>query len=234
MPPGHKPILCYVTDRRALEAARDSVFRVKLPAKPPRLPRTHCSKPSDSAAAAGVDWIQIREKDLAARALAELVRLAIEATRGTGAKILVNDRLDVALAAGAAGVHLGEMSLPVEAVARVAALRRPHGIPDRRIVPFARSRARGRTRRRGLYFLRPCIRNAVQGGVRPAAGNRTPARSLRGGANSGARHRRRESRKCGFVHCRRRGGNRGDPAVSGIAGRGCPAASELVPRALAI
>jgi thiamine-phosphate pyrophosphorylase len=68
-------------------------------------------------AAAGVDWIQIREKDLEARALAELVRLAITAARETRASILVNDRLDVALAAGAAGVHLGETSLPVKAVA---------------------------------------------------------------------------------------------------------------------
>jgi len=69
------------------------------------------------AAAAGVNWIQIREKDLGTLALAELARLAGAATRETGARILVNDRLDVALAAGAAGVHLGEMSLPVETVA---------------------------------------------------------------------------------------------------------------------
>jgi thiamine-phosphate pyrophosphorylase len=69
------------------------------------------------AAAAGINWIQIREKDLGTLALAELARLAVAATRGTGARILVNDRLDVALTAGAAGVHLGEMSLPVETVA---------------------------------------------------------------------------------------------------------------------
>jgi thiamine-phosphate pyrophosphorylase len=69
------------------------------------------------AAAAGINWIQIREKDLGTRALAELVRLAGAATHKTGARILVNDRLDVALSTGAAGVHLGEMSLPVETVA---------------------------------------------------------------------------------------------------------------------
>lgn len=69
------------------------------------------------AAAAGINWIQIREKDLGTLALAELVRLAVAATRETGARILVNDRLDVALATSAAGVHLGEMSLPVETVA---------------------------------------------------------------------------------------------------------------------
>jgi len=69
------------------------------------------------AAQAGADWIQIREKDLDARPLAELVRSALAETRETGARILVNDRLDVALAAGAAGVHLGGASLPAEIVA---------------------------------------------------------------------------------------------------------------------
>jgi thiamine-phosphate pyrophosphorylase len=103
LPPARKPILCYVTDRRALESA---------PGTDPLLSAIR------NAAAVGVDWIQIREKDLEARALAALVRLAMDGTRGTGAKILVNDRLDVAIAASAAGVHLGEMSLPVETVAQ--------------------------------------------------------------------------------------------------------------------
>jgi len=70
-----------------------------------------------SAAAAGVDWIQIREKDLETRALFELVRVAVADTRASGTLILVNDRLDVALAAGAGGVHLGEKSIPVNEVA---------------------------------------------------------------------------------------------------------------------
>jgi thiamine-phosphate pyrophosphorylase len=70
------------------------------------------------AATAGVDWIQIREKDLPGRDLLELVRGAIAAIRETKTKILVNDRLDVAVAAGADGVHLGETSLPVEEVAQ--------------------------------------------------------------------------------------------------------------------
>jgi thiamine-phosphate pyrophosphorylase len=68
------------------------------------------------AAEAGVDWIQIREKDLEARALVELARFAVAETRATAARVLVNDRLDVALAATAAGVHLGEKSSPLEKV----------------------------------------------------------------------------------------------------------------------
>jgi thiamine-phosphate pyrophosphorylase len=68
------------------------------------------------AAAAGAGWIQIREKDLDSRSLVELARFAVVETRGTSARVLVNDRLDVALAANAAGVHLAENSLPVEVV----------------------------------------------------------------------------------------------------------------------
>jgi len=46
----------------------------------------------------------------------ELARFAVAETDGTSARVLVNDRLDVALAANAAGVHLGEKSLPLEVV----------------------------------------------------------------------------------------------------------------------
>jgi thiamine-phosphate pyrophosphorylase len=52
--------------------------------------------------AAAVDWVQIREKDLTARELLDLARRAIAA----GARVLVNDRVDVALACGAHGAHL--------------------------------------------------------------------------------------------------------------------------------
>lgn len=68
------------------------------------------------AVAGGVDWIQIREKDLDSRSLIELTRFAIAEARSTSTRILVNDRLDIALAADAAGVHLGEQSLPAEQV----------------------------------------------------------------------------------------------------------------------
>ncbi len=63
-----------------------------------------------------MDLIQIREKDLGTRPLAELVKAAVESARGVGTRVLVNDRLDVGLAAGAAGVHLGTRSVPPRAV----------------------------------------------------------------------------------------------------------------------
>jgi thiamine-phosphate pyrophosphorylase len=60
----------------------------------------------ESALAKGADAIQIREKELPARQLADLVRRAIARVGPRGARILVNSRLDVALACGARGVHL--------------------------------------------------------------------------------------------------------------------------------
>jgi thiamine-phosphate diphosphorylase len=58
------------------------------------------------AAQAGIDLIQIRERGLDDRALLNLTRHAVEATRGTASRIVVNDRVDVALTARASGVHL--------------------------------------------------------------------------------------------------------------------------------
>ncbi len=115
----NNPIVCYVTERKSLDtsgAAPNVLVKIR------------------AAIAAGVDWVQIREKDLPARELLELTRAAIRiaaehaganATRkvATGAaplgvRILVNDRLDVALAAGAGGVHLGSESIPVREAVR--------------------------------------------------------------------------------------------------------------------
>jgi thiamine-phosphate pyrophosphorylase len=71
-------------------------------------------------AAAGVDLLQIREPDLSGGDLARLVARVLSAAAGTGAQVLVNDRLDVALAAGADGVHLKGESIDTASVRRLA------------------------------------------------------------------------------------------------------------------
>jgi thiamine-phosphate pyrophosphorylase len=114
MEPMPKPLtLCYVTDRRALASRESSAGATDAQAD---VLTEALLERIGAAARAGVDWIQIREKDMTARALATLVRRALEAVGGTAARVIVNDRLDIAVATGAAGVHLGRESLPAEAV----------------------------------------------------------------------------------------------------------------------
>jgi thiamine-phosphate pyrophosphorylase len=106
LPPApDQPVVCYVTDRKSLGTAA-SVSGVLEKIR--------------MAANAGVDWIQIREKDLPARELLTLAREAVSIAQSSAGKalVIVNDRLDVALAAGAAGVHLGGKSTPARDVIR--------------------------------------------------------------------------------------------------------------------
>lgn len=63
------------------------------------------------AIAASIDLIQIREKDLPTRPLLDLAGRAQTLACGTRTKILINDRLDIALSAGLNGVHLGSHSV---------------------------------------------------------------------------------------------------------------------------
>ena len=101
---GRGPIVCYVTDGKSLVASTRAGERVEKV-----LGRI------GDAIAAGVDCVQIREKDLSTRHLLALARAAVRDGAGR-VRVIVNDRLDVALAAGAAGVHLGSESLPARAV----------------------------------------------------------------------------------------------------------------------
>ena len=96
------PIICLVTDGRGREQPLLDLIA--------------------EAAHAGVDLIQIRERLLDDRALVNLTRRAGEATRGTRSRIVVNDRVDVALAAHASGVHLRGDSF---AAGRIRALAPP-------------------------------------------------------------------------------------------------------------
>lgn len=72
-----------------------------------------------AAAHAGIDLVQIRERDLDARDLCRLVTRCVRAAHGTHTRVLVNDRVDVALAAGAHGVHLRGDSVPAARVREI-------------------------------------------------------------------------------------------------------------------
>jgi thiamine-phosphate pyrophosphorylase len=92
--PAKRPLLYYITDRKRLreislaECIRKTIER-------------------------GVDFVQIREKDLEDRALFDLTCSALSFARGTDCRILVNGRADIALAAGAHGVHLPSHGLQI-------------------------------------------------------------------------------------------------------------------------
>jgi thiamine-phosphate pyrophosphorylase len=110
-------LLCYVTDRHSLAGTELGELQKALLLK------------IEAAAAAGVDWIQIREKDLSGRDCALLTREALQraaksqAGRAARTRIIVNDRLDVALSENTDGVHLGEKSLPVAEAKRLVGQR---------------------------------------------------------------------------------------------------------------
>lgn len=93
-----------VTDRRRTGAVGERAQR-------------HCLLEQTAfAVEAGVDVVQVRERDLQAQELYELAAAVVEQARGSRTRVVVNDRVDVALAAGASGVHLrGDSIAPVDA-----------------------------------------------------------------------------------------------------------------------
>jgi thiamine-phosphate pyrophosphorylase len=91
------------------------------------LPTVFCLVPADAdprvlreLADAGVAGFQVRAKGLADADLLAFTGVVIDAVRPHGATVVVNDRVDVALAAGADGVHLGRGDLPVATARRLA------------------------------------------------------------------------------------------------------------------
>lgn len=88
-------ILYYITDRQQLGAD-----------EPTR--RSQLLETIAAAAAAGVDYVQLRERDLSTRELEMLARTAVErvVAAKTSTRLLINSRSDIAIAVGAAGVHL--------------------------------------------------------------------------------------------------------------------------------
>jgi thiamine-phosphate pyrophosphorylase len=102
--PARALLLCYITDRSQFAGTPEEQERQLLNA-------------IAECAAAGVDYIQLREKDLPVRSLELLAEKAMAAIpAGSPARLLINSRTDVALACGAHGVHLPSRSLPASEV----------------------------------------------------------------------------------------------------------------------
>ena len=142
--------LCLVTDRRRLGAA--------IGAREPDwldLLREQVL----AAAEAGIDYIQIREPDLETRDLADFVRSVMPRIEGTRTKLMVNDRIDVALVARASGVHLKEQGILPEMVRRLS----PPGF----IISCAIHTAASIDARKAANFL-------IAGTVLPTASKRAP------------------------------------------------------------
>ena len=72
-----------------------------------------------AAVRGGVTVVQLREKDASARETLELGRALLARLRPLGVPLLVNDRVDLALALGADGVHVGQSDLPPEVARRL-------------------------------------------------------------------------------------------------------------------
>ena len=106
-------LLYYITDRRQFPGTEAEQRRSVL----------RCM---ERAAGAGVDYIQVRERDLSAHDLEALAKEAVELVRAVNpsTRLLVNSRVDVALAAGADGVHLRSDD-PLASEARAIAAARP-------------------------------------------------------------------------------------------------------------
>jgi thiamine-phosphate pyrophosphorylase len=98
------PILCLVTDRPRLMGAGRGFSPAQTLAAIVEQVR--------AAARVGVHLVQVRERDLEGRPLGELVRGCMSAVQGSRTRVVVNERLDVALACGADGVHLRATSFP--------------------------------------------------------------------------------------------------------------------------
>lgn len=103
-------LLYYITDRRQFPGGEAEQRRRLL-------------EKIAEASRAGVDYIQLREKDLAAGALESLARDAVRVVRENSSetKLLINSRMDIALACGADGVHLTSTDIPASDARAIAA-----------------------------------------------------------------------------------------------------------------
>ena len=122
----------------------------------------------EAAAGAGIDLVQIRERDLDARALLSLMRQCLSAVSGTRTRVLVNDRLDVALASGADGVHLRADSIDAQTARSL--------LPDGALLGRSVHSASEATAQRCVDFL--VLGTLFQSESKPALPHLTPPSEL--------------------------------------------------------
>lgn len=102
-------IIGVVTDRKRLSPGRPSDVQSRA-----------VVRQAVAAASAQADFIQIREGDLEARELSALVREVLQSVAGSPLRVLINDRLDVALSEGAHGIHLPGRGIQPGSVRQIA------------------------------------------------------------------------------------------------------------------
>ncbi len=107
--------LCLITDRRQT-SGRDLIDVVK------------------EALDGGVKAVQLREKDLPIRELLNLAEKMRRITKEAGAMLFINGGMDVAMAVGADGIHLGQTDLPVDVVRKIVGNRFMLGVSTHNIV----------------------------------------------------------------------------------------------------
>lgn len=88
------PKLYAITDRQLSNCSHEEIVKMML--------------------AGGARLIQLRDKEASSREMLDQARACLKLTRRAGAKLIINDRVDVALTAGADGVHLGQDDMKVE------------------------------------------------------------------------------------------------------------------------
>jgi thiamine-phosphate pyrophosphorylase len=133
-------------------------------------------------AGGGAAWIQLRGKSLTSEALYAQTRETVEALRPRGVTVIVNDRADVALCAGADGVHLGQDDIPPEEARRL--------LGDAAVIGFSTHTLEQALRARALpvdyVAIGPLFATATKENPDPVVGAGVVA-AVRGALASGAR-----------------------------------------------
>jgi thiamine-phosphate pyrophosphorylase len=80
--------------------------------------------------------IQLRDKEASSRELLDAARACLKRTRAAGARLIINDRVDVALTSDADGVHLGQTDLPVEEAREILGKEKIIGISTHSLEQF--------------------------------------------------------------------------------------------------